>query len=382
MRFSPDTPLTPPYNNPRDGRAGGRPTFVRAAAVLAAILVGGPRTAAAGTAFVIKNGGTVLLAKNLDGPVGDGRLVANKARVFKTAFGGADSTPIRWLSKYGSLTFNQFGREFPLGGINEPGLVVESLAGPAAYPSPDARPSLNELQWIQYQLDTQRTVKDVLKSAGRMRISRLLLNLHFLIADRSGRTAVIEFTDGRMAAYEGSGLPMRVLVDDGYEPSVRGLNGYQGFGGEKTVGSGPGPADRFLRAAAALQDFVWPVPGVLSDHAFAVLRSVERPDTQWSIVYNLTRRLVFFKTRSHRRLKIVRLEAFDFSCENPSLVLPVDTGEGWVLNGEFEPYDAAKNRALLDAVVRQLVESGAVPPVPADVLRRLSEYPATCSCRP
>jgi len=352
------------------------------AALTALLTVMAPRPGAAGTAFVIKNSGSVLLAKNLDWPVGDGYVFVNKKQVAKEAFGGTGSAPLRWTSKYGSVTFNQFGREFPLGGINEQGLVIEELNGPAGYPSPDGRPSLNELQWIQYQLDNHRSVKEVLKSEARLRISRLLLDLHFLVADRSGKTAVIEFAGGRIVSYTGSDLAVRVLSDNSYAESVRYLNLHQGFGGERAVSNGPESIDRFVRTATLLQDFVWPVQGILSDHAFSVLRSVEQPDTQWNIVYNISRRVVFFKTRSHRRLKMIRLEAFDFSCAAPVLMLPVDTEAGWVVNGSFEPYEPQRNRDLLETVLKKLEGIGAgAEPLPADVIRKMSDYPGTCSCR-
>jgi Penicillin V acylase and related amidases len=46
--------------------------------------------------------------------------------------------PIEWISKYGSITFNQSGREFPHGGINEKGLVIEQMwLDEAAYPEMD-----------------------------------------------------------------------------------------------------------------------------------------------------------------------------------------------------------------------------------------------------
>ena len=140
--------------------------------------------------------------------------------------------------------------------------------------------------------------------------------------------------------------------------------------------------ERFARAAVVLEDFEWPVQGVLSDHAFTVLRSVEKPDTQWSIVYNISRRLVFFKTTSHRRLKIIRLEALDFSCGSQVLMLPVDTEAGWVLNENFSPYDPQRNRQLLETVIRKL--EGLEEPVEipmAGLVGKMSEYPASCRCR-
>jgi penicillin V acylase-like amidase (Ntn superfamily) len=355
----------------------------RLLAVLAvglAVVIPGP--AAADTAFVLRSGEALLLSKNLDGPAGDGYVFVNKRNIAKEAFGGTGSPPLRWVSKHGSVTFNQFGREFPLGGINEAGLVVEALDGPAEYPGPDGRPGVTELQWVQYQLDNHRSVKEVLKSEARLRISRSLLDLHFLVADASGRTAVVELSGGRIVSYAGNDLPVSVLADDGYAESLKYLGKHQGFGGERAVPNGPAAGDRFVRAAAILDDFDGTFLSVLSDHAFTILKSVERADTQWSIVYNIPRRLILFKTKAHRRLKLVSLEALDLSCAAPSQMLSVETEAGWVLTANFEPYDPAKNRLLLETVFRKLGDLGGPAAAPAaELVRRMAAYPATCRCR-
>jgi choloylglycine hydrolase len=35
--------------------------------------------------------------------------------------------PLTWVATYGSVSFNQNGRELPCGGINEAGLVIEQM---------------------------------------------------------------------------------------------------------------------------------------------------------------------------------------------------------------------------------------------------------------
>ena len=75
------------------------------------------------TAFCIKDSNNLLVAKNLDWPVGDGLILVNKRGLFKEAY-ISGSKRISWTSRYGSITFNQFGKEFPLGGMNEKGLVT------------------------------------------------------------------------------------------------------------------------------------------------------------------------------------------------------------------------------------------------------------------
>lgn len=47
----------------------------------------------------------------------------------------------------------QYGRNFPTGGMNEAGLVIELMwLDGSRYPVPDARPAVDNLQWIQYNL--------------------------------------------------------------------------------------------------------------------------------------------------------------------------------------------------------------------------------------
>lgn len=350
--------------------------------VLSAFAAGPCPAQAECTAFVMRGGGALFLAKNLDWAVGDGLLCVNKKDVSKEAFGDGSSAPLRWTSKFGSVTFNQFGREFPLGGMNEEGLVIEELSARMEYPAPDGRPALNEFQWVQYHLDTCRTVKEVLKSAAGVRVSRLLIDVHYLVADRKGNAAVIEFVKGRTVSYSGDTLPVAVLSNDTYEQSLRDLKLYRGFGGESAVPAGPGSGERFVRAAAALREYRSLGQRPLLDHAFVILRAVAQEDTQWSIAYNIPRRLVFFKTKDHRRYKIIPLEDLDFSCRFPALILPVTTESAGNLLRDLVPYDPRENRRLLVSVFRALREAGELnEPFPDAVIQDLAAYPESCACR-
>jgi len=324
---------------------------------------------------------SVLLARNLDGPVGDGYLFVNKRAVNKEAFDSTAAERLRWRSKYGSVTFNQSGREFPLGGLNEAGLAVEGLSGPAGYPAADGRPALNELQWIQYQLDNHDSVNDVLKSDGELRVSKLLFDLHYLVADRKGRIAVVEFAAGKMAVYTGETLAVPVLANDDISESVRHLGSHRYFGGDRASPAGPSSPDRFVRAAASLREYGWLGRRPSVDDAFVVLKSVARDDTQWSVAYNLPRRFILFKTKANRRYRIVRLDRFDFSCRTPALMLPVGTEASWDLSEDFKPYDPARNRALLESVFKKLVEAGVMSAAPpAGLVGKLADYPDACLC--
>ncbi|MCK7541443.1 MAG: linear amide C-N hydrolase [Marinilabiliales bacterium] len=103
--------------------------------------------------------------------------------------------------------------------MNEAGLVIELMwLTPTEYPNADRRPTLRELQWVQYQLDTAATVQDVIASDKAIRIE---VNegtpIHFLLCDRKGGAAAIEFLGGRMRAYTGQDLPVKALTNSTYE---------------------------------------------------------------------------------------------------------------------------------------------------------------------
>ena len=112
------------------------------------------------TSFCLYHGNQLLFGSNLDWYLDDGLVIVNKRGVSKTAmtYINMDSNPTSWTSKYGSLTFNQYGREITFSGINEAGLVVSTMMLlETEYPAPDSRPSLGPGQWTQYQLDNSST---------------------------------------------------------------------------------------------------------------------------------------------------------------------------------------------------------------------------------
>ena len=221
----------------------------------------------------------------------------------------------------------------------------------------------------------------MLKSDAKLRVSKLLFDLHYLVADRKGNTAVIEFIAGKMVAATGETLTVPVLANDAYAESVRRLGSHRYFGGDRASPAGSGSAERFVRAAASLREYSWLGRRPSVDDAFVVLRAVSRDDTQWSVAYNLPRLVALFKTRANRRYRIVRLDRFDFSCRTPALMLPVGTEGSWDLSEDFKPYDPDRNRALLESVFEPYAETGDAAMAPPDgLVEKLAAYPDACLC--
>ena len=168
------------------------------------------------TTFTFQSsGGSLIFGRNFDFPTGVGKVNINQRDVLKEAFVQPPEKVLQWRSCYGSISFNQVGREFPYGGMNEAGLVIEQMwLNEAKYPDVDQRTGLTELQWIQYHLDMSADVQQVIDSDSFLRISlQSTATLHFLIADSAGNTAVIEYLDGKMKVYSNKKLPFTVLAN-------------------------------------------------------------------------------------------------------------------------------------------------------------------------
>ena len=209
--------------------------FLLASIVLATLL---SITAFGCTTFCLKNKKEVLFGKNYDWMIGDGMIFVNKRGVSKLS--SEDENPARWVSKYGSVTFNQYGWESPSGGMNEEGLVIELMwLDETQYPLADERPTIDVLEWIQFNLDTAATTDEVIRNSQTVRISSPV-KLHYLVNDRSGYSATIEFLDGKLVAHTGDKLPYSSLANDTYARSLE-------YSKSGSPSAGEGSLDRFTR---------------------------------------------------------------------------------------------------------------------------------------
>jgi choloylglycine hydrolase len=347
------------------------------ALVLAGFLASAGFASACST-FCLDSPGGPVFGKNYDWDVPDGILVVNKRNVTKT--GLTSDNPALWTSEYGSVTFNQYGRELPCGGMNEAGLVIELMwLQETEYPSVDERSSVENLQWIQYHLDLSATVDDVVAGDSDIRISAAgRAALHFLVADSAGSCAAVEFLGGEMTVHTGGSMPVPVLTNDTYENSKSYLSQHLGFGGDRPVPMSRGSLDRFVRVAAAVAEFDPGAGDNAVDYAFGVLASVNQGShTQWSIVYHLAERSVSFRTKGNPGTRRIDLKRLDFACDAPVLVLDIDAGMTGDVTGLLEPYTYEANRALIG---RTFAKTSFLDQTPDSALDYLSRYPGTTPC--
>ena len=330
-------------------------------AALLALTLSGPASAC--TTFCLRDEGRIVFGKNYDWSVGDGLLVVNKRGVARKADANGDPKPASWTSKYGSVTFNQYGRDFPSGGINEKGLTIELmwLEG-SRYPAADSRPAVDVLQWIQYNLDNHATVQEVLAADKALRIAGNA-PLHYLVADRQGQVATVEFLNGKMVVHTGQKLPVAALANDTYADSLS---------------EGTQSRSRFGRAAQRVRSFKAKGTDAVG-YAFETLDQVAQGDyTRWSIVYEVDRGRVHFRTRDRRKVRSLDLKDVDFSCATPVRVLDLDADVEGDVAKKLVPYTREINRELVTASFRK---TPFLADTPAAEIDRVSRYPDSAVCQ-
>jgi choloylglycine hydrolase len=332
--------------------------------------------------FCLKSGKSLVFGRNYDWDTGVGFVMVNKRSLVKKAlnFFNPSSKQAQWVSKYGSITFNQYGRENPMGGMNEAGLVVEVMwLSETQYPVRDERLSLGELEWVQYQLDNFASVSEVIESNSSIRITTNSKPIHFLVCDSSGQAAAIEFLDGKMVCHTAETLPVKALTNSTYDESIEYLKAHKGFGGEREISLSGNSLDRFVRAANMLRSYKKEKGKQITDYAFSVLENVSsRSRTQWSIVYDIANKEVHFKTKDFPQTKRFAFKDFDFLCMKPSMVIDMNEERSGDIRSLFIPYTAEINRKLIGESFRN---TEFLKDIPEEILDQLAKYPESFICK-
>jgi choloylglycine hydrolase len=334
------------------------------------------------TAFELCDARHIVFGRNYDWSTAVGLALVNQRNLQKTALLLQGGDPMKWTSRYGSLTFNQYGREMPNGGINEQGLIIEVLwLDGSRYPEPDQRRALNPLSWIQYQLDTAASVAEVLASDAQVRVSpEYSTALHYLVCERSGRCASVEFVNGKMLAHTASDLPLPVLANNTYAESMRHmatLGNANDISDEK--GAHNASLSRFGRAAIMVKAYQKKPIDQAVDYAFDVLDEVYiHGVTKWSIVYDETAQQVHFKTLGNSRIRTIDLAALDFTCAKAMKMLDMNASGSGNVSAQLRDYSSGMDRSLIETAFRHTSLTRDLPQSVVDTVVRHADA-ATCA---
>jgi len=338
-------------------------------------------TAPACTSFAICEGTNIVVGNNDDWFSVSAYLVVNKRSITKKGFlSSTNAPPLEWTSRYGSVTvdFNAIG--IPSAGMNEAGLVVDELypGGPMQYEPPDDRPIIDEIQWIQYQLDNCATVQEVGKTDEIIRVVPYYWHSHYFVYDRNGNAAVIRFTDGKMDAQVIPPGGVQVLANRPYSEALDKCEKQPATNEYRRVNGRMSSADRFCVAAKMVRAYSAGTNATPpADYAFQVLASVSQASTGISWVYDPINLRIHYKTAVDGKTRTVTLGKFGFDGRTPMLLVDLMTDKAGDISGDFVPYQPEKSRELVWRTIKDWRAHKFALHITDAEVERLIQYPET-----
>ena len=154
----------------------------------------------------------------------------------------------------------------PFDGMNEKGLVVTMAAVPVAESPSDSERSVGEIAAIRLLLDYAASVDEAIELMSSYNVVMVVPPIHYLVADASGESAVIEFVRGEMQTYRST------------EYSI--ITNFILTGVDLPDNS---PCNRYDLVYRGLQDN-YSMP---EDVAWELLEKTAQPSTIWSCVYDI-----------------------------------------------------------------------------------------------
>lgn len=307
------------------------------------------------TSFILREGKHPFLAKNFDYFIGEGIIFINQRNDAKAVACILPEKPARWVSKYGSITFNLYGKDLPISGMNEAGLVIESLwLDNTRYPEPDERMALPELGWVQFMLDHCASVDEVITFDRQVRIANTsLAKIHFMVLDADGHSAVFEMVEGKTHITRSTDLTPEVLENQTYSGSLDFMKNNP-LGVKCYTLPINDKRERFEMVAQMLEDKnagEYPLA-----YSFKVLQKVtwitENGDapTQWSVVYNPELKSIHYKTRQNSQIKSISLSDFNFQCSDELKIFPLHAEVPSVKSTDLKKYTIDEARMHLKQV--------------------------------
>ena len=294
------------------------------------------------TAFCLDSDDACVFGANQDNTLDIGRLFVNKRGVQKTTWDPSTSGEYaRWISRYGSVSVNFVGYQMAWAGMNEAGLMIStmSVAGTQG-PTPDERPPFETPFWMQYHLDTHRSIEQVIASDAEIRPVPSAVD-HYLVCDRTGACATIEFLEGKSVYHTGESLPVKALTNHPYQDSI--------VAWEKSLSVGSQPEDnslwRFTTVANRLATAEPSTPDEAVAYAFDTLAAASRQDTVWSFVFDPVNLRAYFRTNHNPNIRYVDFSNLDFSCRTSVKVLDVHTDVSGDISGKLVTHTHADSFA-------------------------------------
>lgn len=201
---------------------------------------------------------TVVTGRTMDWSVDDDVVLRLMPRGVERK-SKAKEAPASWRSEYGSVIAISFGTSLN-SGMNEKGLVIDTLwLDVTNYGErKNGQKSVVGNEFPLYVLDNFANVEEVVNAfeSGKVHIQQDKvpgtdkdLKIHFILTDKTGDNAVVEYVDGKMHVYRQKGR-VAMTNDPTYEKMREIETQFRKKGMLMNMPGSPLAVDRYLRAVA------------------------------------------------------------------------------------------------------------------------------------
>ena len=307
--------------------------------------------------FLFNKNDTVIIAHNLDDYIEvPGAVFINKRDVLKESISWTDftcmcakkmkNTRIQWVSKYGSVTYNTWGKDFIDGGMNEQGLYIGEMTLLGTSWLESQNPAFHHHFFMQYVLDNFRTTEEVISILDNIRIDGHC-QWHYFVADKYGNTAVIEFLNEKMNIYEGEQMPVRVLCNRAYDKELKLLPDNDSIYNLMLENEYVSKDLRFMLAAKKIDEYNEKTGISSINYAFSILKEMDMGNNRWSVVYDLTNGKMFFRTSLGQEIKFIDFKSLDFNCNTPVRLFDIKSDVSGDVTNKFVDYSPELNEEFI-----------------------------------
>jgi choloylglycine hydrolase len=341
------------------------------------------------SAFILKQNDSFVTGINFDFDSNQGMLMINPRGLKKKAIPFAFEKPASWISKYGSLTYNFLGREEPMQGINEQGLVVAALFLPETeLEKKDKRPMVDDMQWIQYMLDNCADIEEVISKFDKIRISKKSrTRIHYFLSDAKGNFAFVEFIGGECKYYLNDTSTNGFICAASFEKSVENLKRFQPWSGGVQIAEAYNKKTS-LDVVAMGSDLINKYEGKenIKSYAFNILLQVEAPrnsptyGTHWTIVFDNRRGLIYFKTMDNREVREIDLSKVDFDCNSDFKALNITDSKPKDIYSQFSSFSPAQNMTMFKNGFKVFLKKENLPMYIDKAIERVANIPYDYTC--
>jgi choloylglycine hydrolase len=308
-------------------------------------------TEAAACSLAVLNGnGNMIIARTMDWKTPDGDVVKNYPGIKRTAQ-LILLNPYEWTSKYGSISFNLIedvpllgATSVPGCGLNKKGLYAAELwvTGPprVKYPLDSSKPWLTSAEVVQMLLDNCANVEEAIAQFNKVSLEGftlfhsldMSLDLHYFVTDSSGKTAILEYPNGHMNVKVSPSH--NVMTNNFLNASNAALIKLKGFGGTQDI-----PKVISFAKKTSLMRYVLTCDSLVRlqdsgqvtiDSGFTLLDRIStlnspvtaggkhRITTQWSIVYDMTNKIITYTSSQNSNKRIINMSNLTFPMRIPT----------------------------------------------------------------